>query len=483
MVFSSPLFLFLFLPVVLLVYVGLVNRRAQNLWLLVASLLFYAWGEQGFVLVMLASIVFNYAMGLLVAGTRQRPWVCRCGLILAVAGNLGMLGFYKYAGFLVDNTNALLAGAGLTLVPSLSVHLPIGISFFTFQALSYVIDVYRQEVVARRNPLDVGLYISMFPQLIAGPIVRYRDVAAEIERRLYSLDGFVSGIRMFTVGLGKKMILANTFSRVADGVFAMPTGEVPAAAAWTGLVAYTLQIYFDFAGYSDMAIGLGRMLGFHFPINFNYPYISRSIRDFWQRWHISLSSWLRDYLYIPLGGSRRSRVRTYLNLVVVFLLCGLWHGASWNFAVWGLFHGGFLVLERAMRPPRPVHLPGAIRHMYVLLVVMVGWVFFRTETLADALRFLTGMVGAHGWSSAAYPARLWWDTPTLICLAVAIPACTPLFVRLRFQSQTMRAGHWAERLVPLARRIAECGGLLVIWGLSAMLLAKGTHNPFIYFRF
>ncbi|MBE0586337.1 MAG: MBOAT family protein, partial [Desulfofustis sp.] len=332
MVFSSTIFLFVFLPLVLLSYM-VAGRKFRNVILLAASLLFYAWGENVFVLLMLISIALNYCFGLLIDHSQQRGWSGKIPLILALLTNLGLLGFFKYANFLIDNLNTILINLDFEPVEMQAVHLPIGISFFTFQALSYVIDLYRGQASVQKSPINVALYISLFPQLIAGPIVRYHDVAEQIVHRTTRFDDFTYGIRRFIIGLGKKVLVANVLGRTADYMFSLPADSIPAGLAWLGAVSYTLQIYYDFSGYSDMAIGLGRMFGFRFLENFNYPYAAQSIREFWRRWHISLSSWFRDYLYISLGGNRHGATRTYVNLMIVFFLCGLWHGASWTFVV------------------------------------------------------------------------------------------------------------------------------------------------------
>ncbi|MHC4201080.1 MAG: MBOAT family O-acyltransferase, partial [Planctomycetota bacterium] len=402
MVFSSPIFLFLFLPFVLVLYVISVRRELRNPVLLVASLFFYAWGETWFVLIMVASMAANYLFGLWVDRVRERPWA-KLAVACAVVFNLGLLGAFKYANFLVDNLNALSSVVGIPPVGLGKVHLPIGISFFTFQAMSYVIDVYRRDAEVQRNPVNVALYISLFPQLIAGPIVRYRDVAKQLVERVMSREDFAYGVRRFIMGLAKKVLIANVVGGAADGIFGnphaspavagVPLGHLTPALAWLGVVCYTVQIYFDFSGYSDMAIGLGRMLGFRFLENFNYPYVSRSVREFWKRWHISLSTWFRDFLYVPLGGSRRTPARTHVNLVAVFLLCGLWHGASWTFAIWGLYHGVFLVAERTRFGRWIGSLPAPAGHLYTLLVVLAGWVIFRAETASQAAAFLAAMMG------------------------------------------------------------------------------------------
>jgi alginate O-acetyltransferase complex protein AlgI len=367
------------------------------------------------------------------------------------------------------------------------IHLPIGISFFTFQALSYVIDVYRGTVPAQRNPFHFGLYVSLFPQLIAGPIVRYADVAGQILERTVTREGFARGVQRFIIGLGKKMLIANTLASSADRVFALPAGELTLAAAWLGVVCYALQIYFDFSGYSDMAIGLGRMFGFDFLENFHYPYVARSVTEFWRRWHLSLSTWFRDYVYHPLGGNRQGRARTYANLLIVFFLCGLWHGASWTFIVWGLFHGAFLVLERLglSRALERAWLP--VRHAYTLLVVLVGWVFFRADSLAQAMLFLEAMVGlgAAGLSSMA---TLEYATlETVLVMMVAIPAATPLLPALQDRANALledcRQRSWPVWPIEIAYHGAGTLGLAALFLLSACTLAAGTYNPFIYFRF
>ncbi len=476
MVFSSPIFLFLFLPIVLAVNF-LLPIRLRNLWLLIMSLIFYGWGEPRFVLVMIASIVVNFALGLWVDRVRGRP-AARRVMALGIALNIGLLAVYKYANFAVDNLNTVLAALGAAPIPLAPIALPIGISFFTFQAFSYVIDVERRDGPVQKNPLDVALFVSLFPQLIAGPIVRYRDVAAQIVERTIAREGFTRGVERFLIGLGKKMLIANTVAVPADAIFAIPADQLTAGVAWLGVVCYALQIYYDFSGYSDMAIGLGLMLGFHFLENFNYPYISRSMTEFWRRWHISLSTWFRDYLYIPLGGNQRAPARTYFNLVVTFFLCGLWHGAAWTFVIWGLYHGLFLVIERLGAGRWLERWPAPARHGYALAVVLVGWVFFRSATLADAMRFLAAMAGLGSGSGIEYHPALYLNAELILILAAGIVGSTPLLpalARLRERIQAAGLGLAVE-----AVRVLGLGAIL--WG-SAMLMAAGTYNPFIYFRF
>ena len=483
MVFSSITFLFFFLPAVLLLN-GCSRGRGSNVLLLVASLLFYAWGEGIYLLVMLASILGNFAAGLLIDRCRLTT-AGRAALGLGVGLNLVLLGFFKYATFLVDNLNQLLALVGLPGVALAPVHLPIGISFFTFQAISYLMDVHRGTVRAQRNPLDLGLFIALFPQLFAGPIVRYHDIAAEIVRRRVTSADFAAGAERFLYGLAKKVLLANPLGLVADKIFALPMAELSPSLCWLGALCYTFQIYYDFSGYSDMAIGLGRMFGFHFLENFNYPYIAASIRDFWRRWHISLSSWLRDYVYIPLGGNRGSAVRTATNLWAVFFLCGLWHGAAWTFVAWGLFHGFFLVIERSPLGRLLDRLWLPLRHVLTLVVVVAGWVLFRSETLTDALAFLGIMAGFDPVPGGRYPVAMYLDRKILVELALAACLALPLFPLLRRRGREIidgLGGPWQHGAAAGAEagRLALLGTLVYCTWIS---LAAGVYNPFIYFRF
>ncbi|MEX0774937.1 MAG: MBOAT family protein [Phycisphaeraceae bacterium] len=511
MLFTEPAFQFLFLPLLLAVYFA-VPRSWRNPVLLAASLFFYAWGEKVFVFVMVASIAFNWAMGLGVgpgadpgaepgAGPGAGRSASRRKILvsLAVAGNLLLLGVCKYSDFLVANLNVLLAQAGLAPLRQPGIELPIGISFFTFQAMSYVIDVYRGVTPRTRNPLDVALYIALFPQLIAGPIVRYHDVAQQIIARNVDTAKFASGIRRFIIGLAKKVIIANTLALPADHIFAADPMQLPAAVAWLGILCYSLQIYFDFSGYSDMAIGLGRMFGFEFLENFNYPYISRSITEFWRRWHISLSTWFRDYLYIPLGGNRGSSASVYRNLLVVFVLCGLWHGAAWTFLVWGLFHGSFLVLERLGLRRWLQRMPTLAVSAYTVLVFMVGWVFFRSESLGQAGEFLLVMTGLGHADGRVHHLDMYLNIEVLAVLLAGIIGATPVPAMLyrRGQSWALGEGRHRPKMVG-GDAISSAGAatvaasawaaleLLLLMATLAyciMLVAAGTYNPFIYFRF
>ena len=481
MLFTSPTFLWLFLPVVLGVHF-VIGPSWRNAFLLVASLFFYAWGEGVFVLLMVGSIVANYVLGRALDAARRPAPV----LALAVVTNLGLLATFKYANFLVDNLNAWGGAPGVGPLHLAPIHLPLGISFFTFHALSYLIDISRRTVRAQRNPIEFGLYMTLFPQLIAGPIIRYHDIASQLGARRVDRERLALGVRRFVFGLGKKTLIANTLAAPADTIFAIPPANLTAPIAWLGALFYTLQIYCDFSAYSDMAIGLAKMLGFDFLENFAYPYVARSITEFWRRWHISLSNWFRDYLYIPLGGNRGGAVSTYRNLLTVFFLCGLWHGASWNFVVWGLFHGAFLVLERAGLRKRLERAPVVAGHVYAVLVVMVGWVLFRTATLASAGAYVAAMAGLARGSGAEYPATLYARPDVALALVAAIAVATPLAPWL--------ARRWAGYVAAtaLGRRavvidatgaVVQLATLAAVFLASSVMMAGRTYNPFIYFRF
>ena len=458
MVFSSAVFLFVFLPAVFLLDRLLPGIRAKNALLLIASLIFYAFGQPVYLPLLLLSVLLNYVCGRMAAGKHAR-----LGVALAVIGGIGMLAVFKYADFLIGSLNSAF---GLAL-PLTGIALPIGISFFTFQGLSYVIDVYRDRTVVSRSFVKVLLYIAYFPQLIAGPIVKYHDIEKEIDDRRTTPQETAHGIRRFICGLSKKLLLSNAMGRMADAVFTLPAGEIGMFAAWMGAICYTLQIYFDFSGYSDMAIGMGRMFGFHFQENFNYPYTATTIKEFWRRWHISLSTWFRDYLYVPLGGNRKGRGRTWVNRFLVFFATGLWHGASWNFVLWGLWHGTFSVLEDSGVLPVQ-RLRGRLAgRIYTLLVVVLGFTLFRADTLAQAGAMFSAMftgVGLNWDGTAAVCALL---TPSfLLCLLVSLLLSAPV----------------AKRLEP-KREWVTLAGSLVLLVLCMLDLSAGTFNPFIYFRF
>ncbi|MEA2879125.1 MAG: alginate O-acetyltransferase complex protein AlgI [Hyphomicrobiales bacterium] len=473
MVFSSPVFLFYFLPLFLICYFLLPYKNAVTL---AFSLIFYAWGEGVYVLLMIASGVANYAFALWIAEAEgnRKPAV----LAVGVAANLAALIFFKYAGFLVTALNAVLPVS----LPVPAVHLPIGISFFTFHAISYLVDVYRGDFRAERNVLNVLLYIALFPQLIAGPIVRFGTVRKEIHQRTVTFEKFALGLKFFVIGLGQKVLLANTLATPVDAIFKLPVESLDAWLAWLAVAAYTLQIYFDFAGYSNMAIGLGLMIGLYFPLNFNYPYISQSITEFWRRWHISLSTWFRDYLYIPLGGNRHGSLRTYANLLTVFVLCGLWHGASATFLIWGLYHGLFLVIERLGFNRVLARTLPELRHLYALLVVMIGWVFFRADNLGQALGFLKAMAGFGRGDGIIH--SVWERLLPDVALALAIGAlaATPYLAQV---GRRLVGAFSIEKFdnVPLAPQLLMAAGLYVVFVLSVTSIAGGNYNPFIYFRF
>ena len=468
MVFSSLSFLIVFLPLLLAVYflTPARFRRVRNLILLAFSLAFYGCAGLRFLPLMLVSIAINYIGGLLCGSGRKA--VRRIGVWSAAALGLALLGYFKYAGFFVRSVNAL--GASLT-VPSIT--LPIGISFFTFQGLSYVVDVYRGDAAVQKNPLKVALYISLFPQLVAGPIVRYTTVAEEIDDRRESVSEFSAGAQRFCFGLGKKMLLANGIAAVADAAFG---AAAPSAAfAWLGAIAYTLQIYFDFSAYSDMAIGLGRMFGFHFLENFNYPYIADSVTDFWRRWHISLSTWFRDYVYIPLGGNRCRPARHIFNLFAVWFLTGLWHGASWNFVCWGLWYFLLLLGEKYVWGRALARCPAAVRHILAMLAVVLGWVLFRADGLTAAMAYLRAMFGANGAFSgqAVYYVLEYWPEWLLGLIAIF-----PVAGAVQKKLAACR-GNFAAAALELGPKLLA----LALLALSYVSLVSGSFNPFIYFRF
>jgi alginate O-acetyltransferase complex protein AlgI len=479
MVFSSVLFLFLFLPVALAGYHLIPTVRAKNLWLLVTSLWFYAWGEFRYLPLLLGSIAINFIFGLLIArftkGSRKRLF----SLSLAVATNLGLLVYFKYWCFLLSNLSPLFKGVGLSVqVPTIP--LPLGISFFTFHALSYLIDVARGQVQVQKSPLRLALYISLFPQLVAGPIVRYGHVAEELHVRRRTLDDFAYGVYRFVVGLAKKVLIANVVGATADKCFALPSTSLTSVHAVLGAVCYTLQIYFDFSGYSDMAIGLGRMFGFHFRENFDLPYWSTSITDFWKRWHISLTSWFRDYVYVPLTGNQFwvPAWRSYSSMFVVFLLCGFWHGASWTFVTWGVLHGIVLIAERAAVLKGLEKLPRPIQRTYALVLVIAGWILFRADTFAQAANCFRAIVRVKDWVGFD-----WRSLDSIImaegwiAILVGVLAATPLPRRVsdRILVKTTEAG-W--RASPLGTVV-----IVSLLLLTSMKLANSSFNPFIYYRF
>lgn len=473
MVFSSLLFLFRFLPAVLLLYY-IAPRKIRNLVLLLFSLLFYAWGEPKYVFLMLFSITMDFFMGQMVAKSKARNnrKAAKRFLTISIVVNLSILAFFKYADFIIGTINSVV---GLSL-PMLSIPLPIGISFFTFQTMSYVIDVYKGATKVQKNWVNYGTYVSMFPQLIAGPIVQYKTIAEQMEYRKENASDFAEGIHRFLLGMGKKVLLANTIGLLCDAVMALEITQVPVLTAWLGAIAYTFQIYFDFSGYSDMAIGLGKMFGFHFLENFNYPYISRSITEFWRRWHISLSSWFKEYVYIPLGGNRRGVLLQARNILVVWMLTGIWHGASWNYVLWGVYYGILLMLEKFLLKPVLKHLPGVLQNVYTMVLVIFGWVLFKCEDLSYCFSYLKAMVGGFhaGWigRESMYLLRNYGAL-----LVILLFGCTMIPKKIGHRI----TGKFGETSwIGLVLRIVWYGGIFLI---SLAYLVDATYNPFLYFRF
>ncbi len=464
MVFSSIFFIFSFLPVTIVAYY-LVPHRMRNGILLLASLFFYAWGEPVYLFLMLYSILFNYIMGIDIARKQRRGKGGGVSLFFGVVINLLILGFFKYYGFLAENIETL-TGA---VLPELELSLPIGLSFYTFQSLSYLVDVYRGKARYQKNILSFGLYISMFPQLVAGPIVQYSDIDAQLRSRETSMDKFGQGVRYFIWGLGKKVLLANNLGAVYEAVAALPALSV--LSAWVGALAYTFQIYYDFSGYSDMAIGLGRMFGFELKENFSHPYCARSITEFWRRWHISLGSWFREYVYIPLGGNRVSVLRHILNLLLVWALTGLWHGASWNFVVWGLYYGVLLILEKYLlrRVTERIPILGTI---YTMLLVIVGWVFFFSPTLGAAGSYLKAMAGV-GTVGITDEAGMYYLLTSLVLFWFSWIFAVPTASRIS-EEHMERSDGWAPLFL-----LIHVG----IFMTAVAYLIHDTYNPFLYFRF
>lgn len=470
MIFSSVFFLFVFLPVTLILYF-LVPWKFKNLLLLLVSLIFYAWGEPVYVFLMLFSIVFNYFGGIEIdaykkAGDEKK---LKISFIFTVVVNLAVLGFFKYYGFVLDSINAILP----VDIPYRALSLPIGISFYTFQTLSYIIDVYWGTAHVQKNFVAFGTYVTMFPQLIAGPIVRYQDIDEQLKKRTLSMYKFGQGMAWFLRGLGKKVLLANNMGSAFDAIYAMGSGERSVLTAWIGCLAYTMQIYFDFSGYSDMAVGLGKMLGFDFVQNFNYPYISKSLTEFWRRWHISLGTWFREYVYIPLGGNRVSPGKHVRNIMVVWMLTGLWHGAAWNFVFWGLYHGVIQLMEKKLYGKFLERLPNFVQIAYTFLVVMIGWVMFFSTSVADLGSYLGNMIGIGG-SGLIDSTGLYYLAANLILIIVCFIACGPKAWK-RMQKAALQAGK--------ARSVAATVFYAAIFILSLAYLVNATYNPFLYFRF
>ncbi len=466
MVFASIPFLYYFLPVVLILYF-IAPRAFKNTVLLVSSLFFYAWGEPKYVFLMIITILVNYFLGLLVEKYRGKS-LSKVFVIASVVFSIGLLGYFKYADFFIENF-ALVTGMS---VKTLNIVLPIGISFYTFQILSYTVDVYRGNVEAQKNPITLGAYISLFPQLIAGPIVRYSDVCQQLEQRTHSFEKAADGIRRFVIGFSKKIILANTLGELCSGFLA--SDEKAVMFYWLYAISYMLQVYFDFSGYSDMAIGLGKIFGFEFCENFRYPFISKSISEFWRRWHISLGSWFRDYVYIPMGGNRVNKPRFFLNIFTVWFLTGFWHGAEWNFIIWGLYFAVLLTVEKFFLTSRLEKLP-VLNHIYVLFLIAISFVIFSGNGMKESVSLLGGLFGAGNipMSSSAfvYALRNYGFTIIIGCLAA-----TPLFAKVKEYIMS-------KNKISVVYSGVEMLGLLALLLIATGYLADGTFNPFLYFRF
>lgn len=507
MVFSSTIFLFAFLPAFLAIYFVTPWRPVRNVVLLCFSLLFYAWGEPVYVWLMIASIVLNWVFALGISKVSSSG-PRKAFLIFALAANLLILGFYKYQGFLAQNINMAL---GEEFLEDLQLALPIGISFFTLQAITYVVDVYRNQVKAQRNPLYLGMCIAMFPQLVAGPIVRYSDIEYEIDHRKTTLAGFAQGLRLFCIGLGKKVLLANTAGVLADSLLVQKASDIGFVGCFSGVAAYTFQIYFDFSGYSDMAIGLGKMMGFEYPRNFNYPYTSKSATEFWRRWHMSLGGFFRDYVYIPLGGNRVSTPRFILNTMIVWGLTGIWHGAAWNFLLWGLYWGVLILLEKFFIAKALARLPRFVSHLWCVVLFFFGWLLFAVTGLDNVAEWTAAMFGTYGWLGTS---TLWelqsWSYLSLVPIFIvgSLPWAPYLRKKIQFwaegrsqqtflaapekgntavppcsvQLEAVAVSSSRQRVISLVNTAVDIG-LLVVFILSVISVASSSYNPFIYFQF
>lgn len=486
MVFSSNEFIFVFLPLVLAIYF-LLRKNYRNFFLLAASLVFYAWGEGRYVLVMIMYMGINYLFGRLIEKRFNFSGLTgkRSMLITALFFNLGFLLFFKYFNFIVDNLNVILSVFSIHFNAP-KIHLPIGISFYTFQGISYLIDVYRGEIKSQKSFINFSMYKALFSQLIAGPIVRYADIEKQIRERIINTDKFYDGVKRFIAGLGKKVIIANSLAAVADQIFDAAPGTLTSSVAWLGVICYSFQIFFDFSAYSDMAIGLGKMFGFEFLENFNYPYISQSVKDFWRRWHISLSTFFRDYVYIPLGGNRCSKGRIYTNLLIVFFLTGFWHGASWNFIIWGLWHGIFLLFERTKAGKFIDRMFRPLRHVYLLLVVLTGWVLFRADNLTDAVLYLENMFAVKQGNPDEFFIAYYMNIEVIAALVLGVIFSMPAAPFLKSRIHSALSGLISRASVHAYSFTAEllsAISLSAVFFYSLMCIAGGAYNPFIYFRF
>ena len=477
MLFSSMTFIFVFLPILCFFY--LVSKKEfHNPILLIASIIFYAWGEPRYLAIMLLTIVINYLGAIFIEKTREKGGNPKVPLIFVIVLNLASLVYFKYFNFIIDNWNSLFHSH----IDALSIVMPIGISFYTFQALSYVIDVYRKDCKAQGNIYKLALYICLFPQLIAGPIVKYHDIETQIDSRDVSFEKVDEGVKRFIIGLSKKVLIANTMALVADKIFSQPADTFSPVIAWLGAISYSLQLFFDFSGYSDMAIGLGLIFGFKFLENFNYPYISKSITEFWRRWHISLSTWFKEYVYISLGGNRCGKLKQLRNLGIVFILTGIWHGAAWNFIIWGIWHGFFIVVEKICNIKEFDKVPHSLgvnimRHIYCILAFVTGWVMFRSDNMSYAFGYIKNMFGLEKVHDIIYPISYYLNTIEILVLVVAIICCIPIFANARQVLQ------YDGTIKKKFLNIVVNTWLICLFVMSSASIAASTYNPFIYFRF
>lgn len=468
MVFSSLLFLFSFLPAVILIYF-ISPRKYRNLILFISSLAFYAWGEPIYIVIMIFSTLVDYTHGMLIERYRDKKGAAKLILFSSVFINLGLLGFFKYYDFFINSLNSILG----TSYRDFNLPLPIGISFYTFQTMSYTIDIYRGKFPAQKNFIDFGAYVSLFSQLIAGPIVLYSTIAFQLEHRKENLDSFGEGVERFVIGLGKKVLLANNMGVLWSEIEKIPTSNLPIITAWLGIIAFAFQIYFDFSGYSDMAIGLSKLFGFDFPENFNYPYISKSISEFWRRWHISLGNWFKDYVYIPLGGNRGNILKPYLNLLIVWFLTGLWHGASWNFVLWGIYFGVIIALEKALLIRVLKKMPNFLCHLYSMLLILIGWVLFFFEDLTKGLEYLKAMFGLLNLNIIdCQSIYLLYNYGILLFIAALASTPIPVILMRKFKRNLEKPYY-----------IASILGISATMFFSVAYLVDASYNPFLYFRF
>ncbi|WP_308779942.1 MBOAT family protein [uncultured Clostridium sp.] len=466
MVFSSSIFIFVFLPLVLFLYY-ISGKKLKNYVLLLASLFFYSWGGVSYLKILIVSIIINYIFGILIDDVRSNIKLRKIFLSLGIILNLALLFYYKYYDFTIENINEIFN----TSYSIKNIVLPIGISFFTFQGMSYIIDIYRNDGKVNKNPFSVALYISLFPQLVAGPIIKYKTIDDQIRNRKESLEFFSYGINRFVIGLAKKVIIADILAGMADNIFNLYYSGIDMPTAWIGAICYTFQIYYDFSGYSDMAIGLGYMFGFEFMENFNYPYISKSITEFWRRWHISLSTWFREYLYIPLGGNRRGNI--YFNLFVVFLVTGIWHGAAWTFILWGLWHGFFILIERAIRNKEwYINVPRTIKYIVTMLIVILGWVLFRADNLEQAIGFIKTMFGFSKAIDITFEYSYFINKKLVFWIVISILGAVP------FANNNLKKYKKSKNFEVLSTIIIS---LLFI--ISIIFVVNSTYSPFIYFQF